>query len=100
MLIRYVRSQTYYKTERTKTIYVILNNIVYSSNLEASERHSFSPNTSLRGYSTVFDILDRGSKENETSYKNSENPEMTIYFFAPDQKWKKEISEHHSTKWV
>jgi hypothetical protein len=28
----------------------------------------------LRGYSTVFEILDRGSEENETSYRNSEKP--------------------------
>ena len=40
---------------------------------------------SLRGYSTVFEILDRGSEENETSYKNSENPKMKIYPSAPDQ---------------
>ncbi len=38
------------------------------------------------GYSTVFEILDRGSEENETSYKNSEKPKMKIYPFAPDEK--------------
>jgi hypothetical protein len=41
---------------------------------------------SLRGYSTVFDILDRGSEQNGTSYRNSENPERKIYPFASDQK--------------
>ena len=40
----------------------------------------------LRGYSTVFEILDRGSEENEASYRNSEKPKMKIYLFAPDQK--------------
>jgi hypothetical protein len=40
----------------------------------------------LRGYSTVFEILDRGSEGNETSYQNSENPKMKIYPFDPDQK--------------
>ena len=33
----------------------------------------------LRGYSTVFEILDRSSEENETSYRTSENPKMKIY---------------------
>ena len=35
---------------------------------------------------TVFEILDRGSEENETSHRNSENPKMKIYPFALDQK--------------
>ena len=42
--------------------------------------------TTLRGFSTVFEILDRGSGGNETSNRNSENPKMKIYPFAPDQK--------------
>jgi hypothetical protein len=45
-----------------------------------------SKNDLLRGFSTVFEILDRGSEEKETSYRNFENPEMKIYPFAPDQK--------------
>ena len=40
----------------------------------------------LRGYSTVFDILDRGSEQNETSYRNSEKPKRKIHPFASDQK--------------
>jgi hypothetical protein len=45
-----------------------------------------APTIPLRGYSTVFEILDRGSEENETSYRNSEKPKMKPYPFAPDQK--------------
>jgi hypothetical protein len=40
----------------------------------------------LRGYSTVSDILDWGSEQNETSYRNSEKPKRKIYPFASDQK--------------
>jgi hypothetical protein len=40
----------------------------------------------LRGYSTVFDILDRSSEQNETSYRHSEKPKRKICPFASDQK--------------
>jgi hypothetical protein len=52
-------------------------------NLEFSKFEYF---LALRGYSTVFEILDRGSEENETSYRNSEKLKMKIFPFAPDQK--------------
>jgi hypothetical protein len=34
------------------------------------------------GYSTVLEILDGGSEENETIYRNSETPEIKSYLLV------------------
>jgi hypothetical protein len=57
-----------------------------SKKISARQVENRISHPTLRGYSTVFEILDRGSEGNETSYRNSENSIMKIYPFAPDQK--------------
>jgi hypothetical protein len=59
----------------------------FKTNLENFMSESLNAtSTPLRGYSTVFEIIDRGSEQNETSYRNSEKPKRKIYPFASDQK--------------